>query len=183
MPDERSPRRPAALARRYEADITALQPFNHHGHQQVELHGHQQVELVPPPPEEWELNDEQQRVFDHIVTAVQSNEECMLINKLYADRLMLCNTAILPVGNAQDATKANLYYNAKYLSKNPVELTECLPLLLAARRLALSGVDVTDNVDSDDSDDEVPVLDTDSTDYNYVEVQSRGSLHMHKIIK
>jgi len=33
--------------------------------------------------------------------------------------LIDCNAAILPVGNAQDA-KTNLYYNAKYLSKNPV---------------------------------------------------------------
>ena len=71
---------------------------------------------------------------------------------------------------------------------------EWVPVLVsAAHRLVLRpscsfcGADSDENVDSDDSDDEVPVLDTDSTDYNYVagisvEVQSRGSIHMHTLL-
>ena len=47
-----------------------------------------------------------------------------------------CNTANLKTGTAAD-TKAVLYYQVKYLSKNPCDLIESLSLLLAARKIAL----------------------------------------------
>ena len=87
------------------------------------------------------------------------------------------NTAILPAsvpfGNAQNA-KTNLYYNAKYLSKNPVEQD--------------------DSEDDDDHDDGMPPLEQDSSEAtsgvlgNYstvavaVEHYSRGAPHMHTYI-
>ena len=126
-----------------------------------------------------ELNDGQQRVFDHIVTAVQSNEECMLINTLYANRLQnMVEFIALPLLDTDDDENddAEGAEGADSTAMHVHVLCDEAPMC------HLSGADVTENVDSDDSDDEVPVLDTDSTDYNYVEVQSRGSLHMHMII-
>ena len=75
------------------------------------------------------------------------------------------NTAILPFGNAQNA-KTNLYYNAKYLSKNPVEQD--------------------DSEDDDGHDDGMPPLETFRVLGNYstvavaVEHYSRGAPHMHR---
>ena len=47
--------------------------------------------------------------------------------------LLLCNTYNTPVVCVLDA-KAAVYYNCKYCTKNPVKITESLPLLQSARR-------------------------------------------------
>ena len=50
--------------------------------------------------------------------------------------LLLCNTCNTPVGCGLDA-KAEVYYNCKYCTKNPVKIAESLPLLQSARRRAI----------------------------------------------
>ena len=49
---------------------------------------------------------------------------------------LLCNTCNTPVGFVLDA-KAAVYYNFRYCTKNPVKITESLPLLQSVRRRAI----------------------------------------------
>ena len=102
---------------------------------------------------------------DKCALAVRSNTAILPASVPFGALAVRCNTAILPFGKAQNA-KTNLYYNAKYLSKNPVEQD--------------------DSEDDDGHDDGMPPLETFRVLGNYstvavaVEHYSRGAPHMHR---
>ena len=50
--------------------------------------------------------------------------------------LLNCNTAWLKLATAQDA-KVALFYQCKYITKNPAELIESISILVNCKRLAV----------------------------------------------
>lgn len=62
-----------------------------------------------------------------------------------------CNAVVVALGCSLDA-KSGMIYLAKYISKNPVELVECVPLLIAARNLAPQYGSVVEDAGSPERD-------------------------------
>ena len=100
------------------------------------------------PPDGQPLPEPDNRVICLTLKRPSPADQMMVEFHALMSGFLGCNTANLKTGTAQDA-KAALYYQVKYLSKNPCELVESLTLLLAAQKIvACHGGSVADDAGS-----------------------------------
>ena len=81
------------------------------------------------------LNPRSKRTFVLVLKRVKG-DGLQVETSLTAANLLPCNMCVEPLGTISEA-RGSLHYLAKYLSKNPVELTNTLSLIHAAQQNAM----------------------------------------------